>query len=118
MSGGCLRLLAVPLPATALALVPSLVSGSPLLAGAVYLSILLHELAHVLGAGGCGALRGVSLLPPGVELDRCTAKAAKLPAAVGLAALPFLLLAEDLPARAAAGIFALNLLAVLEECPG
>jgi hypothetical protein len=79
----------------------------------VYIVVLLHELMHILAAGGCKHLIGVSLFPPAVILDKCNDRVAKAPALIGLPALPFLVVEETQPLVA---LFALNLISLLETC--
>jgi len=74
--------------------------------------VLLHELMHILAAGGCRHLIGVGLFPPAVILDRCNDRVAKAPALIGLPALPFLAVEET---QSVVALFALNL-SLLETC--
>ncbi len=75
--------------------------------------VLLHELMHILAAGGCKHLISVGLFPPAVILDKCNDRVAKAPALIGLPALPFLAVEETQPVAA---LFALNLISLLETC--
>jgi len=63
----------------------------------VYVVVLLHELMHILAAGGCKHLIGVGLLPPAVILGKCNDRVAKAPAFIRLPAQPFLTVEETQP---------------------